>query len=268
MKVAYRAAMRLSSLVWFVFASACSSGGSGGGNATPLPEDDYCTRFVDEVCKIIVPCCAGISSPATDASCKSAYGAQCQSDRDKAKSNGLAYDAQAAGNCVSAISSYVVDCKSRPASDPVSVALNAACDGVYAGTVANGGACTTSTQCAHPANAMVSCVAGKCLIQPRPKIGEDCGSTTAFVTCEDGAFCDGTTKKCVALPAAGSPCAAVSQCAVGTYCDAAKVCQPKKPVGASCASSNECAGVCTAGTCALQTVVTDAECKAVASGKV
>jgi len=92
------------------------------------------------------------------------------------------------------------------------------------------------------------------------KLGADCVvPPTTVLQCDPSAelTCDGTTRKCEALPAAGQPCTTGQQCAKSAWCETptnpgpgpvTRTCQPKKASGAECASSQECAsGACNFG---------------------
>ncbi len=87
---------------------------------------------------------------------------------------------------------------------------------------------------------------------------------TTVLQCDPKAelTCDGTTRKCAALPPAGQPCTTGQQCAKSAWCETptnpgpgpiTRTCQPKKAAGAECGSSQEC----TSGTCNFGAAPTD-----------
>jgi hypothetical protein len=82
--------------------------------------------------------------------------------------------------------------------------------------------------------------------RPRGAPGASCALWT---DCEDGAYCDTASSKCVAKPVAGSPCGPKSLCADDAYCSATG-CAAKRATGAPCAAG-ECVGACNTatGTC-------------------
>lgn len=91
-------------------------------------------------------------------------------------------------------------------------------------------------------------------------VGGECTTTSAFA-CDKSAYCDSTTKRCVARKAAGETCAAKSECADGTYCDTdSKTCKATIPIGESCTKSDQCGSKasCTNGKCATSSSATTA----------
>lgn len=247
-------------------ASACDPGSSSPRSAAPIAESDFCSRFAEAECASIVRCCAAISVTVSDERCIARYSAGCRSDGDRARAAGLQYEPQAAGDCVSATTSSVVECKQAAFGDPATTAGRRACSHVYVGTIVDGGPCTTSEQCAEADAATVSCDERRCVVRALPEVGQECG-TIGGADCEASSVCNPADRKCVALPSAGSPCHGASGlCASGSYCDAANVCQPQKPLGASCTKASECTAVCTDGRCALLPLVGDEQCKQIASG--
>ncbi len=84
------------------------------------------------------------------------------------------------------------------------------------------------------------------------KVGEECGTaTTGQCDTRAGLFCDFTSKKCGALPAAGQPCSGTLQCAKGAFCERSltpsgtNTCVAQRPDGAECDSGSQCtSGAC------------------------
>jgi hypothetical protein len=169
------------------------------------------------------------------------------------------------------------------------------CQMLVQGTVARGGACTNSNQCAdrgictkkdcQPGDA---CCQGTCA--PRPKaVGDACtgssdcpadaycafGSTLAgvckpraavgqpcdgFSTCVVGAFCASAgDRRCVAYLKDGEACTASSECASTTStCESTtKTCRPRAKPGAACAEATDCVSyaTCTNGACVVRPTI-------------
>jgi hypothetical protein len=76
------------------------------------------------------------------------------------------------------------------------------------------------------------------------------GACPSYNGCQDGAYCDTATAKCVAKSAVGGKCTWDSACVDGTYCviatgmTATGTCTNKKAAGETCTTSSECLGYC------------------------
>lgn len=137
------------------------------------------------------------------------------------------------------------------------------------GSLADGAACTDSSQCkseacvktASSSGSTPSC--GTC--QARIPVG---GACTTEDRCVDNAMCDFTTKKCIALVknGAGGSCdsAKGESCQTGLYCDyTTNVCKTRAAAGQACSSTSPCDSglTCdsTSKTCYQPTVATEGQ---------
>jgi hypothetical protein len=118
------------------------------------------------------------------------------------------------------------------------------CDTVFTGTVAAGGACTISNECAADGTCertdpncdpQTTCCPGTCKAAPTlVALGGDCTS----LPCVDTAYCDSTTNKCTApITTAGAACTDFDACANPMICDVfatAPTCITPAARGATC----------------------------------
>ncbi len=120
-------------------------------------------------------------------------------------------------------------------------------DAVFKGTVAVGGACFFSEECAAGGTCQRTdtsctsdqCCAGTCLAPAPVPVGGDCSVVGA--TCVSGSVCvyDGSTspptETCQTPGGVGAPCVSVSSCSNPLYCDAtSKTCQSPVATGGAC----------------------------------
>lgn len=153
----------------------------------------------------------------------------------------LGYDPLAAGRCLESVRDGY--CLAVPFSD-------LACEDLFAGLVAEGGACTSDFECAAGAPCEVSsctvqCCTGTCGPAPVPpaeppalaEVGEACAGHD---DCAEGAYCD-FDRTCAAMPdAEGERC--VFGCARGDlYCDTDLLqCRRYAGLGEPCDEARPC----------------------------
>jgi hypothetical protein len=219
-----------------------SGSGSGTGPTGPVPSNAFATTFATTFCDGIAACCqqAGISS----SSCRATLEPRITGRVNLLLSNPkIAFDETAAANCINAYRTVLTACTDQSLSRQVSDA----CQNVFRGTVAVGGSCGNSNECAQPATGDVSCDTGVCRLDTtlgsmgtvHAAAGQPCSSTcngtansygcsgavvsgdagpTTNASCwiQDGVFC--SNGMCVALPAIGQPCGGGNYCAVNAHC--------------------------------------------------
>lgn len=218
--------MVLSRVGIVVVLSGCLLAACGGGGGS-LTFDQYVARAEDVVCTINVRC----GSLPDKASCVPSLDGLEQAKAD-ISSGKTKFDGVAGAACLDAIGDY--DCRlSTVLFEPE------ACDRTATGTIADGGACNSSAQCASR-----TCTYTQA----------DCDRDT---TC-----CAGTCAATSVTVAEGGACSDDSQtCATGLFCDAAAlpfVCKKRAAAGEACTSLVPCLGGlrcvraagATAGTCA------------------
>ena len=198
--------MRTLSLTLFtgLVVSATACGGSDSISLEDLP-----ARIAAASCERIFRCCDATEQmqqfdnfdppPTNQAECEATLTALYQNFiiNDEALDAGrLGYDSAAAGECVAAADGAACGGAAGGVDSE-------ACDRVFVGQVAIGGACEGDDECAGEAS------------------------------------CEGDPGACEALPALGAPC--IGPCVSGAYCDfATSVCTTLKSNGAACDSEFEC----------------------------
>jgi hypothetical protein len=137
---------------------------------------------------------------------------------------------------------------------------------VPAGLTPPGGACTSDADCAAPAGGAAFCFTSGTCVQTSRSAGDRCfgdfrrdllsrslavydgASPNVFLCDNDRQLrCDSTTRVCVAIQAraVGAACSDDVDCSTTSYCSSAtNTCAARLPLGATCASSAECQGVC------------------------
>lgn len=246
--------------------SGPSSAGTGGGTSqvTPVAANSFGQSFADAFCGAIGPCCQRGGYDFSGASCGATLKAYVDAVVSAyATDAGVAFDENVAATCVEQYRKFAAACTDRSLQNE----LDAACEHVFRGTVAQGGACTIDAACADiPGFEYVRCDAGVCKpdtdftsLGPHAKLGEPCiqtcetdatgfgcsggrssnttpPATNAACFQNDGLYCS-NTYVCAALPKIGEPCPGYL-CVADAYCDGS-VCTTAKATG-PCASIDEC----------------------------
>jgi hypothetical protein len=261
-----------------VLLAALVPGCGGSSSAGPIPIDQLPSQLADAVCNNIGSCCNAAAIAFDLATCKRNVMTTTSQSLLEEDSPNIKYDAEAAGRCIALYASFFKSCK-----EPEGTEIEAACGDVFVGSLPAGAPCTSSDECAHPANSGVECTmdgpAGQtaqslCVVSSftasvhgklggacngNCSTGDDCSSTgpasgtgtgptpPVLASCyaDDGLQCDFTSQTCQPLIAIGQPCS-FEGCVAGAYC-AASVCAPFKADGAPCADAIECSS----GTCSF-----------------
>jgi hypothetical protein len=189
-------------------------------------------------------------------------------------STAVAYDANAAGECVAAVRPYVAACGTAP------TPTTDACSRVYVGTKPAGAVCESNEECVAPVDGFAYCSDGlvtsspdggtsaaarTCFVEPpevHGTLGQGCGMTcttdgsgetcsmsgsfgsadggsptpTAGVACftNDGLYCS-PAYTCQRIAEVGSACDGTEGCVTTAYCDTtARVCVARGQPGATC----------------------------------
>ena len=232
---------------------AIGGAGCGSGNAAPGNIDDFLDRFYAALCTMQVACGDMPDKAACLASVKLDSTDILTLKADIA-SGKVHYDSATAGNCLAYVERlYGSEC-TVTAFAAAGTAGSEACTEAFVGTVADGGACASSFQCASgectqtdqlclPSRA---CCAGSCAATNRAPIpaGADCGRSLDNLNCETGTVCTAgaaapTSPKCITpSTVVGTPCIVAYECARPLFCaldvSGAGTCQPVAATGAPC----------------------------------
>jgi hypothetical protein len=227
-------------------------GGSGASTATPVAAEDFSASFTNAFCKI-GPCCQREGYPFTPLTCETTMKAYLDSVvNEELADPKVVFDAAAAGTCIEAYRKAVTGCTDLSLED----ATVTECQGVFRGTVAEGGACTEDTECAAAAGAIyVYCNYGVCtrgdsdVTSMRSKVGEPCSET-----CEadgDSLGCGSGGGTTSGPPAGAGACFKND----GLYCTTDYVCAPIPKLGEACRDGYVCeaAAYCDGATCLSRT---------------
>lgn len=213
---------RLAPLVGVLVLQACEGGARGGD----IAYDELPAAEVDAICEYMVRCGMAASVPlCADVWDWLLHG---DPDLDAAVAGGsVKYDEDAAEACLEAIRGAACT------SGFFQGVPSGACDDVFKGTVADGGACWIDEQCVsqqcEAAGCAEACCAGVCVAAPPPAaIGQPCGDG-----CVEGAYCDALNDVCAALKGDGAACDGFDECAAGLGCLAGS-CQKGPGEGEPC----------------------------------
>ena len=183
--------------------------------------DDVGKKVAEAACANAVDCHAA----ETEADCMAANNVQMDEFKAYVENGTLIYHPEKFDACLAALKNTYSCSLSTLLGGVSNVA--AACDPVFEGTVADGGACFDDEQCVsnecevNDPNCSDQCCPGKCVagvVSTPAKIGESC----ADADCESGAYCQsdasGNPTTCAAKIAMGQPCESYDSCAAPTLC--------------------------------------------------
>jgi len=189
-------------------ASACGSDG--------VSIDDYAAKYLDAYCNSAVRC----SDSASAAECKATNPIDGESTvLDAVKGGTIAYDEGQAQACIDEVSGQ--NCNFE------GFYTTSACDTVFTGKVAMGGACQISAQCAGDATCVQTdmncdrdtmCCAGTCgAPSTTVAMGGSCAAETA--ECAEGTYCNGSDVCAALITTAGTACDSFLACANPMICN-------------------------------------------------
>lgn len=241
----------LASFVLSSLAVAACGGSVTQEQAAPVAEKDLAAAYAHAFCDDIGPCCAASGYTADVAKCERNAQSLIQGFLvDPLQKSAVAYDANAAGECMAALRAKIRACATT--FDDVS----SACKHIFSGTRPLGASCVSSAECAASPDGEVQCdgisgAAGSiCRVHVAPKGGEPCGpgGSKADVhtvgACEFGesdAFaCDFRSGTCLRRRAIGESCDLTSECVPGAFCDA-RACKARIALGGACTPAGGCA---------------------------
>jgi hypothetical protein len=227
--------------------------GGGSGHAAPGDLDAFLTQFMNVLCTLEVSCGSMPDLP-TCASSLQSDSTEFATLRADVASGKVRYDGGKASACIDYYNRvYGGSCTRSALAAANTDTGSEACSTVLVGSVADGGACFASLECASgnctQADTTCSrsrqCCAGTCAAKPAPiPVGGDCSAPLPGQTCATGADCISTgslgSPTCqVPAKVQGAACAALFDCETPLFCalDAAGgtgTCQPSAATGATC----------------------------------
>jgi hypothetical protein len=245
--------------------------------APPVPLTDFPAQFAAALCDGVGPCCIAANVPYTASLCQSNALLSASNLLSESSSPNQAYNSVGAGCCLSAVKQELAACQNF---DNV---VEAACQGIFVGTLLAGSACMRSADCAPPGYCKIALGApdgGTCSNdggsnEPEGKVGDPCvgdcmasggaiectiapsasGTTVTGSYCfqADGLYCASGPKVCTQFGLLGAACS-FGTCSAGEYCNGAGTCAAQTDSGPctdggsdACSSQSYClAGQCSA----------------------
>ncbi len=271
---------RVAAYIWVLGAVSVVAGcGKSEDGADPIPKAELPTRAASALCDSMSSCCSKSGYAFDSAGCKqyqSAEIAQNLAEYDPAK---VAYDAQAAGDCLEAIASHSA-CGDFDEDDAP------ACERVFLGKLAPGALCSNSQECRREPGQYVYCTSSDglapevCTVEspsPGTTLGRGQAGDSCIISCNDdncfgpgaptepapgpgaapipapdpvacyrtdGLFCD--AGMCAPLIAVGQPCTSYEACRGEAFCNFnTQVCTAPLPNGEACEGDSQCqSGAC------------------------
>jgi hypothetical protein len=201
--------------------------------------DEFAQRFGARYCQSIADCCSSRGFATND--CATTLETQLRALLQASATNPkIRFNPDGAAACINAYAAALSACTDHASF----LQIDSACDRVLEGTIAVGGECGTSAECARPASGSVGCTSGVCVLgqspvglndAPHRKLGEACAATCEGVPREQS--CSGTSGAdptlgacwvdeglvcsngaCVHAPKAGEACVSFGYCEGAAHC--------------------------------------------------
>jgi hypothetical protein len=219
----------------------------------PANVNEYVSRLAALICKYNVAC-GGASDMASCLASTLQDSAEIAAVEADIAAGTTKYDGAMANACLEWFEHYTSAGCTQSGLAAVGLEGEVACAGVLVGTVAPGGACSASTECAdgglcqptEPTCAQ-QCCPGTCLAPATPiPVGGDCSTLQPNQSCATGSFClpvTGGSLTCfVPSTVEGSTCASPFDCRTPLFCDldaatGTGTCRRAAASGAACISS-------------------------------
>lgn len=216
-------------LGWWVIAMCVGACGKSAGNGA-VSQQEWPGKVAALQCESLSACCSQQGFAFDTAGCKSLITEQVQEELDDELRPSVAYDAEAAGECLASV---------RVACGDFVGDNSSACGRILVGSLSPGEACISSTQCRPPEQGSAYCD-GVCVASgpaPHGKLGQACSFT-----------CQGDDGECSDSPSVGGAPPLVAcytregfYCAFGGGAELPDNCQPLVPVGQPCSGTDLCA---------------------------
>jgi len=250
---------------------ACIWGAGCKSADESIPKDQLASRYAALMCDSLGACCQASHFTFDSTNCRGTEAAKVQENIDSLTALGVAYDGDAAGECLAALKD-TVHCERRSTDAPP------ACGNIFVGALQVGAACSKDVQCKRPGRCLQDADGkGMCddsfITATHGREGDACKGTcfseedcrlgsqdtpTEQVACyvTDGLHCMDTCRR---LGAVGETCdASNTSCEPGLFCavdgtiagSGSGRCTAPHPLGAACQASQECQSLnCDGGKC-------------------
>jgi hypothetical protein len=246
---------------------------SCGGNGPDIEttQDNVCDQIAEVACFDMYRCCSegeieralGVSDPRSEVDCQSDLRTRCKrviADLDfSIKNKHVKFDAKVMNGCLKEFVAPENTCVTVEAMKPWAAACMTS---AWTGTVAAGGGCDFSYECATDN----FCATNRtCIALPTENM--PCSAQG----CASGLFCDTAAvggAVCRALLGSGVACTSTPQCQKGLFCDTGapvgtRTCTPLHASGETCGGNFACTStLCLTGTCSVTgfSCLNDATC--------
>jgi hypothetical protein len=177
-------------------------------DAAPIPQADFCTTPAAKMCTGFASCCGASGFTANEAACETNFKTACAAEVSQVAAAGYSYDGSVAAACYGGLGAELNTCAvSVPANERS--AINTTCSRVFHGTVAIGGMCKTSSDCAPVAGGgLVVCVGftsnATCVPAGTGVTGDPCGGVLgARVSCAAGYYFNYGSSNATCAPRGG-----------------------------------------------------------------
>ncbi len=230
--------------MWFVGACVAVLVGCGGGTGIggPIPFSAFESAAGSAVCNVLVVC-GDVPDEATCLASDQVEPHYYDTLGQDIAAGKVSYDGAKARSCIDGLNA-ISSCDRTTLAD---LTLAPDCNGVFTGTVAPGGACFFSQECAAGGSCQSAdsvcdplhqCCAGTCARLVTVAAGGDCTGIDA--QCAAGTLCvfsgTGNTGTCVTLVTTpGATCGGTIPCAPPLYCDTvSNTCKTPVATGGAC----------------------------------
>jgi hypothetical protein len=244
----------------------------------PILAEDFPAAFAHAYCDDLGPCCSSAGLAHDGAACITTMTAEAQDLLSQAPPL-RKYDPVSAGQCIADLKALWPTCRTSPAAEEKA---QEACQGIFTGTVAVGGACQSDHDCAPSSQGPVHCEvnvnmpvppAPICVVDPPGKLDEPCIGSAPYepatpfphLRCEDSLYCDRAINRCRQRHGEGEDCNPSMLCESTLWCHAtgptSGACEKTLALGAPCTFHGQCAsGVCLPDVCRDGIPVDAAKC--------
>ena len=252
--------------------------GPDAAGPDPVAAEDFASAFAHAYCNGLGSCCSSAGLAHDGAACITTMTAEAEHRFTPAPPL-RKYDPLSAGQCIVEVKALWPTCRTSPAAENK---VKGACDRIFLGTVAVGGACQSDLDCAQASQGPVLCEinvnmpvppAPICVVDPPGQLDEPClggapyDPATPFPhrTCAPSLYCDRAVNRCLTRHGEGEDCNSSVLCDSTLWCHSTGpttgACEKVVALGLPCTFNGQCAsGVCYQDVCSDGIPVDAAKC--------